>query len=504
MIIKAVNENRLLKVIISIILCLTVTAFTILMKCEEVYAIAVALPLIGAGLLIAAGILVMAGLSFESEEQATIASNQWFYDLCSNHKLGRMCGIGKEERQKALTDFWDMKESSEEVKTVTDDLWNYTKAWVNETYDVGENDINRDVYAVVDEYGDFVTYCLNSDDRVLLGDAILWNGVLFEWKYLYQQDGYYIYELLEDGESIGYNPYLGYGRIERMDYEDSPQFYVRGTTDNKLALDYEYVRDNEVKTSSLSFGVVVAPLLSGYEEQISAAWALKEEIDYNIAAIGAVDVVDNPAWDYETDDGNRSIYVPTEGTIEDYVGLTYDELLDITNQAIAGEAEPGIDDEEKTWWQELVGGVSAKIEEGAQLLVGTLAELKAWLDGTYQNIIGSVNEAAASIEDTIEAQQAEDIEPILQGFSITNLMILFLDVLLACIRLVIRACMYLATIVAIPPDGTLLNNDTQSGLDFFKNQVIPVINISIWDMYSGLMTLVISLAVVKRVRRIAE
>ena len=82
MIIKAVNESRLLKTIISLLLCLTVTAFTMLIKCVEVYAaFPLAIPLIGAGLLIVAGLLVMAGLSFESSNQATLAANQYYIDL---------------------------------------------------------------------------------------------------------------------------------------------------------------------------------------------------------------------------------------------------------------------------------------------------------------------------------------------------------------------------------------------------------------------------------------
>lgn len=500
MLIKAVNENRLLKVIISIILCLTVTAFTILMKCVEVYAIPIALPLIGAGLLIGVGILVMAGLSFESTDQATISANNWYIDM-KYGKYGRMLGIGEEERQKALTDFWNMKESSEEIKTVSDDLWNYTKAWVNDTYDEGENNINRDLYTVVDDEGNYIVYCLNDDDRVLLGNTIEWKGDIYEWTY----DG----QAIVSGElKHKYKLYRNGDEVVKVIYNlsnECPQFYIVADDFDKLRLGYEYIYSYE--TSNIVRGTITTQesKLSGYEDQIQAAKAIADYYEYNIAATGVVGVVDNPEWDYETADGERSIYVPTNGEIDNYVGLTNDELLTITDWAIAGEPVPGeIEDEEKTWWQELVGGVSAKIEEGAQLLVGTLAELKAWLDGTYQNIIGSVNEAAASIEDTIEAQQAEDIEPILQGFSITNLIILFLDVLLACIRLIIRACVYLATIVGIEPDGSMLNNDTQSGLDFFKNQVIPVINISIWDMYSGLMTLVISLAVVKRVRRIAE
>ena len=112
--------------------------------------------------------------------------------------------------------------------------------------------------------------------------------------------------------------------------------------------------------------------------------------------------------------------------------------------------------------------------------------------------------ATASIADEIRGQQDEDIEDKARQFKISDLFIIFLEVLLACIRLVIRACVYLVSIVQIPPDGSLLNDNTLSGLNLFRNQIIPVINISLWDMYSGLMSLVISLAVVKRVRRTAE
>lgn len=498
MIIKAINENRLLKTIISILLCLTVTAFTILIKVAEVYAVfPLAIPLIGAGLLIAAGLLIMAGLSFESADQATLASNQWYTELrFGKYGLPR---VSETEREQALTDFMNMQELSEEVTSISDDIWRYTKEWVDNYYDEGENNINRDLYTVEDEYGNYIPYCLNEDDRLLMGNTIEWMGDVFEWRYdgKYPRDGFpgqyeHKWTLMKDGVSTG--------QYVKTQLEIEPQFYIFANYEDKLRVGIEYkYSDTSTKTTAITGDTYK---LSGYQGQIQMARDYASEVEYNIAATGAVGVVDNPEWDFETEDESRSVYVPTDGTIETYVGLTHDELLTMINEAITDQ--PIEDTEDRTWWQDLIGGVSAKVEEAGQLLVGTLADLKAWLDGTYQNIISSVNTAAASIEDAIEAQQEEDIEPKLKEFRLPSLLILFLDVLLACIRLVIRACVYLVTIVEIQPDGSLLNDDAQSGLNFFKNQVIPVINISVWDMYSGLMSLVISLAVVKRVRRTAE
>lgn len=488
--IKEVNENRLLKVIISIILCFTVTVFSIYMKCVEVYAaFPLVLPLFGLGLLFVIAILVMAGLTFESVDQATIAANQWYIDLQYGFP-----GISEIERTTALTDFMQLYGESAIVRTVTDSIWNFTKKWVNYYYDTGQNNINRDVYAVEETSGEFIEYSLTIEDRILLGDRIEWDGKLYHWEYdSMTTSGYYIYNLKRGARS--------YNKSALCDVAIEPRFFVYATDENKLALGFDYVRDGVHTYGGLS-GYSDIPYISGYEAQIQLARGLRDELEYNIAAVGAVDVVDNPEWDYETTDGRRAVYVPAEGTVDNYINVTHEELLEMTNQAITDV--PGVDEEEKAWWQDVIGGVKSKVDEAGQLIAGTLEDIKAWMEGTYQNIIGSIAEGTASIAEEIRAQQEEDLEPKAREFKLLDIFVIFLDVLIACIKLVIRACVYLATIVTIPPDGSLLNDDTQSGLNFFKNQIIPVINISIWDMYSGLMTLVISLAVVKRVRRIAE
>ena len=489
--IKAINENRLLKVIISIILCFTVTVFSIYIKCVEVYAaFPLVLPLFGLGLLFVIAILVMAGLTFESVDQATIAANQWYIDL----KYG-FPGINEIERTTALTEFMQLYGESDIVKTVTDSIWNFTKKWVDYYYNEGENNINRDVYAV-ESNGEFIEYTLNKNDRVLLGDKILWDGRLFEWEYEGRYSYYYKYGLVIQGNPFGWTI--------NCDDAIEPRFFVYATDENLLRLACDYVKDGEHKTEDITGKISILQDISGYEEQIQLARGLREELEYNIAAIGAVDVVDNPEWDFQATDGRRVVYVPSEGVIDNYIGITHDELLNMTNQAITDVPVPGTDEEDKAWWQDVIGGVKSKVDEAGQLIAGTLEDIKAWMAGTYENIISSISEGTASIAEEIRAQQEEDLEPKAREFKLLDIFVIFLDVLIACIKLVIRACVYLATIVTIPPDGSLLNDDTQSGLNFFKNQIIPVINISIWDMYSGLMTLVISLAVVKRVRRIAE
>ena len=152
MLIKAVNESRLLKTIISILLCLTVTAFTMLIKCVEAYAaFPLAIPLVGAGLLLVAGMLVMAGLSFESSNQATLAANQFILDLQYDIPGEYEYEIDEEERQEMVNRL--LEHDTTGVITVTTAMWELTKSWVNHYYDVGQNNINRDLYTVVDDIG---------------------------------------------------------------------------------------------------------------------------------------------------------------------------------------------------------------------------------------------------------------------------------------------------------------------------------------------------------------
>ena len=240
------------------------------------------------------------------------------------------------------------------------------------------------------------------------------------------------------------------------------------------------------------------------------------EVTHTGTVVGQETIVDNPDYDPTDAMGNVTVGVPE--TIETLIGATAETV----SQPYAGENPI----ETTTWWQNALDGVSSVFssaisgvqsigqsiwdiatniwewlqefwESLAEALSTALAGVITWLSGIYDQCIAMVQAIAGINTAVAEA----DLTAKVTQYKIPDLFILVLKVILACIRLILRALIYLATIVSIQADSSLINGYTVQGIQFFKNQQVPNLNISVWNMASAMLTLLFSLSVVRRIRR---
>ncbi|MEM0173426.1 MAG: hypothetical protein QXI16_02850, partial [Sulfolobaceae archaeon] len=240
------------------------------------------------------------------------------------------------------------------------------------------------------------------------------------------------------------------------------------------------------------------------------------EVSHTGTVVGQETIVDNPDYDPTDAMGNVTVGVPE--TMETLIGATADTV----SQPYAGENPI----ETTTWWQNALDGVSSvfasaisgvqsigqsiwdiatNIWEWLQEFWETLAEALAtalsgvitWLTNVYEQCVAMVQTLTGINTAVAEA----DLTAKITQYKIPDLFILVLKVILACIRLILRALIYLATIVSIQADSSLINAYTVQGIEFFKNQQVPNLSISVWNMASAMLTLLFSLSVVRRIRK---
>lgn len=183
------------------------------------------------------------------------------------------------------------------------------------------------------------------------------------------------------------------------------------------------------------------------------------------------------------------------GTFTDSTGATWTGTA--TETAVIPGGNDGVLGNIWNWLQEFWEKILEKMQQALQPVAQTLEDIKSQVEAKTKELVDSI----ATVTDTVNTNTAEpDLEQPTRNFRLPDFVFGLFAVVKACIRLVLRACVFLATIVAIQPDSSLLNSNAIAGIDFFKNQNIPVLNITVWNMFSGMMTLVISLSVVRKVR----
>lgn len=240
------------------------------------------------------------------------------------------------------------------------------------------------------------------------------------------------------------------------------------------------------------------------------------EVTHTGTVVGQETIVDNPDYDPTDAMGNVTVGVPE--TMETLIGATADTV----SQPYAGENPI----ETTTWWQNALDGVSSVFssaisgvqsigqsiwdiatniwewlqefwESLAEALSTALTGVITWLSGIYNQCVAMVQAITGINTSVLEA----DLTTKITQYKIPDLFLLILKVILACIRLILRALIYIATIVSIEADGSLLNNYARQGIDFFKNQQIPNLSVTVWNMASAMLTLLFSLSVVRRIRK---
>lgn len=239
------------------------------------------------------------------------------------------------------------------------------------------------------------------------------------------------------------------------------------------------------------------------------------EVAHTGTVVGQETIVDNP--DYDPTDAMGNVIVGVPETMETLIGATAETV----SQPYAGENPI----ETTTWWQSALDGVSSVLssaisgvqsigqsiwdiatniwewleefwESLAEALSTALSGVITWLTNVYEQCLAMVQTLTGINTAVAEA----DLSAKMTQYKIPDLFILILKVILACIRLVLRSLIYIGTIVSIVPDGSLINSYARQGIDFFKNQQIPNLNVSVWTMASSMLTLLFSLSVVRRIR----
>jgi len=188
---------------------------------------------------------------------------------------------------------------------------------------------------------------------------------------------------------------------------------------------------------------------------------------------------------------------------------TYTDLSDLTWSGTAAEVRPVT---ETSWLEWIYGKISTGINTGIESMVGTLGQIKdgLWNDTSeiWTNFTGAIAGAtqamAADIAGIKANTEVQELDATIQNYNIPQLYILVLKVILAFIRLIMRALIYIGGISVIPADSTLLNPITISAIDHIKEVRVPIpdTNITFYFMFTSMIVILFAIAVIKRARKL--
>lgn len=448
--------------------------------CMEVKAFAPALVLAGVAIpeavTIGGALLAAAGLTFAGDYAIDSAVN-WFYSNAApslREAFVSACGT-----------------LSNGIVSVGDELWNGVQGWVNGTFVQGLNQISNTLHTLA-LGGQQIPYSFNAAEAYSIGNSVTIGGDTFSFKVYPVIPTIYATEILKNGVRVGDN-------VMFESTDPKVFFYYSCDSTNGLALWSYRGAGTNIRRE------LVQPNILPYNDP---AISLTHT---NFFSTTGESVVATSGYDFKTAEGRRDIAVPT--TLADLVGKTYADVQNPTTP-------PG--EMSGSWWKDLLAPIIA----GVSGFAGTLRDIWAWLQEFWEKILEKMQQALqpvaqtlqdikvqvaaktmdliaaiTGVTDAVKTSTAEpDLDPPTRNYKLPDFVFGLFAVIKACIRLVVRACVFLATIVAIEPDGSLLNDNAVAGVNFFKNQKIPVLNVSVWTMFSSMMTLVISLSVVRKVR----
>ena len=552
---KKIMKIKLLKMTICFILCLATLTLTFMADYQEVHAA----PLIIGGIAIPAAVqiigalLVAAGLTWAYNEAVDAAADWYFSEIAPGIRQGVI----------------DMVQSaSNGIANVSEEVWNATVDWVNSRYDVGTNDITKKYYigAITIVYGsdpvtvnlpvnynvagtpefpvglpvgqnvyignDYYTVNIVSEKTTSVNVAVWKNGASWasSWQvnkfipwcvYLEAYDTYNIgvpqVRFRMRGAPAGQTQY----GADDMYYLTVPNATVSpaipGTPINVSATGqsvvdtaHDIVMQDGV-TRAITYPSSTSDLIGKVKSDVVVTSQNPPITPYSNSWQGTFrDCVPEGAFTFEGT-GTTTIGYDTSGTWEGvwstdsetgarvWTGTFTDAQSNTWSGTITGQVV-----DNRTWLENLLSG---------QLIAGTLAQIKAAIEGLTAPIIAAITGAATAIGSKVQEvtdaitgvadNTAEaDMTPKVRQYKLPDLFVLILKVILACIRLVLRALVFVATLPAIPADAGNINGDFLSGVNFLKNQQIPYFNLSLWSMVTGVIAIFFGIAVVKRIRRL--
>lgn len=332
-------------------------------------------------------------------------------------------------------------------------------------------------------------------------------------------------------------PVTGITGTNNMPCEHTPN-YLDMTKENTNVLDWTTIWANNGTTgttgsNTLTYTGTDSKLKEGQKIEISQGTNQQNLTVTDVSELdgNTIITVDKPLTNTYTDGkltNERDLYVPTVEATEaqtitkdqatqiqpldgnwwtDTIGNMFKPLLDILGliwdwitgffaalatvlaNALSGivSALTGVAGTVNNIWDWLKDGVSGL----GSIITGALSGVMAHLVTMIQSLTGIQ-------ENTSEP----DLTNTMRNYNLPDLFILILKIILACIRLILRAIIFIATIIAIPSCDTLLNENIKAGLAFMKNQNMPIINITFFTLVSGMLTLMASMAIARKVRKI--
>lgn len=188
------------------------------------------------------------------------------------------------------------------------------------------------------------------------------------------------------------------------------------------------------------------------------------------------------------DDTNPAISIPSTSSIEGILNdeITADDEMDIYTDVGSIPVDTPVDD---------VIGYDVPYDDSQ--VVGGLGTIAQWLENIWEAIqegIGVISESTTADPtdpDPNLNEKADDLQW-------PDFFLCIWHVLVACIGLILRAGVFLVSLFSVEPDSSLLNANIIEGLEFFKNQELPVFGVTFWNAISATFTLLISIFVVKK------
>ncbi|MEM0173934.1 MAG: hypothetical protein QXI16_05460, partial [Sulfolobaceae archaeon] len=184
----------------------------------------------------------------------------------------------------------------------------------------------------------------------------------------------------------------------------------------------------------------------------------------------------------------ESIKLPNvEDKYDDLVGMTPDDV-------IGDKSEIGNPPETDR-------GIFISIWEWLQTFWTKLRNLISELN--VKSLVTDIRNNTEEIKDNIATAGDSDstnFDGNARRFNLPDLFILFLDVLLACIMLVLRFIAWLVTMPGIPATDALLSPEIISAYNFVRNQNIPIFNITLITLVSLVLTFTFSVVIVRKVK----
>lgn len=202
-------------------------------------------------------------------------------------------------------------------------------------------------------------------------------------------------------------------------------------------------------------------------------------------------------WTYSADE-QVGIVLPS-GSIDNYVGtpesVTTGELTTYTGEKTGELDWTNIPSEDEG--EEGGGSISGEFDIG-KWLTGTGA---GTLSGTLDNAFSNVNAKIDSLTNSLTNVFNPELSWQNSNFRWFDFIILFLDVILACIRLTIRFLVFVVTLTQIVATPLISNSHMLQGIDFLKNITIPETNFTIWGLLTSFATAMIGVSAFKFIKR---